>query len=232
MRFDQPQRRIKRRLVYVRGHDRNLGARTALINGKDVGLRISANLKIAGSNFIHQYPDAFFHEGEAVLRQKAHRVFRALQNAAMTSGNCLQSRLAWESLIPNFSQERTLAFPHRDAVRWPRPKSTRLADADRGYANRTITVAWFAFHSQTKEEMCSFFDAFMRAKQRVIFSYCASEGSAPQSRCLTRCSAARAVKRSLVDLVRCRSDPSKIIPQTEWRTDKGIREFHSLNFFR
>ncbi len=36
--------------------------------------------------------------------------------------------------------------------------------------------AWFAFQSQTKEEMCSFFVAFTRAKQRVIFSYCASRG--------------------------------------------------------
>jgi superfamily I DNA/RNA helicase len=36
--------------------------------------------------------------------------------------------------------------------------------------------AWFAFHSQTKEEMCSFFVAFTRAKQRAIFSYCASRG--------------------------------------------------------
>jgi superfamily I DNA/RNA helicase len=33
--------------------------------------------------------------------------------------------------------------------------------------------AWFAFRSQTKEEMCGFFVAFTRAKQRVIFSYCA-----------------------------------------------------------
>ena len=36
--------------------------------------------------------------------------------------------------------------------------------------------AWFAFQSQTKEEMCSFFVAFTRAKQRVIFSYCTSRG--------------------------------------------------------
>jgi superfamily I DNA/RNA helicase len=36
--------------------------------------------------------------------------------------------------------------------------------------------AWFAFQSQTKEEMCGFFVAFTRAKQRVIFSYCATRG--------------------------------------------------------
>jgi superfamily I DNA/RNA helicase len=36
--------------------------------------------------------------------------------------------------------------------------------------------AWFAFHSQTREEMCGFFVAFTRAKQRVIFSYCATRG--------------------------------------------------------
>jgi superfamily I DNA/RNA helicase len=36
--------------------------------------------------------------------------------------------------------------------------------------------AWFAFQSQTKEEMCGFFVAFTRAKQRVIFSYCAARG--------------------------------------------------------
>jgi superfamily I DNA/RNA helicase len=36
--------------------------------------------------------------------------------------------------------------------------------------------AWFAFRSQTKEEMCGFFVAFTRAKQRVIFSYCAARG--------------------------------------------------------
>jgi superfamily I DNA/RNA helicase len=36
--------------------------------------------------------------------------------------------------------------------------------------------AWFAFKSQTKEEMCGFFVAFTRAKQRVIFSYCATRG--------------------------------------------------------
>jgi superfamily I DNA/RNA helicase len=34
--------------------------------------------------------------------------------------------------------------------------------------------AWFAFQSQTKEEMCGFFVAFTRAKQRVIFSYCST----------------------------------------------------------
>lgn len=37
--------------------------------------------------------------------------------------------------------------------------------------------AWFAFRSQTKEEMCGFFVAFTRAKQRVLFSYCAARGS-------------------------------------------------------
>lgn len=37
--------------------------------------------------------------------------------------------------------------------------------------------AWFAFQSQTKEEMCGFFVAFTRAKQRVIFSYCAARGN-------------------------------------------------------
>ncbi|WP_257169692.1 UvrD-helicase domain-containing protein [Bradyrhizobium sp. SRS-191] len=37
--------------------------------------------------------------------------------------------------------------------------------------------AWFAFRSQTKEEMCGFFVAFTRAKQRVIFSYCAARGN-------------------------------------------------------
>lgn len=36
--------------------------------------------------------------------------------------------------------------------------------------------AWFSFQSQTKEEMCGFFVAFTRAKQRVIFSYCATRG--------------------------------------------------------
>lgn len=36
--------------------------------------------------------------------------------------------------------------------------------------------AWFAFQAQTKEEMCGFFVAFTRAKQRVIFSYCAARG--------------------------------------------------------
>lgn len=36
--------------------------------------------------------------------------------------------------------------------------------------------AWFAFQSQTNEEMCGFFVAFTRAKQRVIFSYCPSRG--------------------------------------------------------
>jgi superfamily I DNA/RNA helicase len=34
--------------------------------------------------------------------------------------------------------------------------------------------AWFAFQSQTKEEMCGFFVAFTRAKQRAIFSYCST----------------------------------------------------------
>jgi superfamily I DNA/RNA helicase len=34
--------------------------------------------------------------------------------------------------------------------------------------------AWFAFRKQTKEEMCGFFVAFTRAKQRVVFSYCSS----------------------------------------------------------
>ena len=34
--------------------------------------------------------------------------------------------------------------------------------------------AWFAFQKQTKEEMCGFFVAFTRAKQRVIFSYCST----------------------------------------------------------
>jgi superfamily I DNA/RNA helicase len=36
--------------------------------------------------------------------------------------------------------------------------------------------AWFAFQTQTKEEVCGFFVAFSRAKQRVVFSYCASRG--------------------------------------------------------
>ncbi len=36
--------------------------------------------------------------------------------------------------------------------------------------------AWFAFQSQTREEMCGFFVAFTRAKQRVNFSYCAARG--------------------------------------------------------
>jgi hypothetical protein len=36
--------------------------------------------------------------------------------------------------------------------------------------------AWFAFHTHTREEMCGFFVAFTRAKQRVVFSYCAVRG--------------------------------------------------------
>jgi superfamily I DNA/RNA helicase len=36
--------------------------------------------------------------------------------------------------------------------------------------------AWFAFQRQTKEEMCGFFVAFTRAKQRVVFSYCSTRG--------------------------------------------------------
>jgi superfamily I DNA/RNA helicase len=34
--------------------------------------------------------------------------------------------------------------------------------------------AWFAFRTQTKEELCGFFVAFTRAKQRVVFSYCST----------------------------------------------------------
>jgi superfamily I DNA/RNA helicase len=34
--------------------------------------------------------------------------------------------------------------------------------------------AWFAFNTQTREEMCGFFVAFTRAKQRVIFTYCST----------------------------------------------------------
>jgi len=37
-------------------------------------------------------------------------------------------------------------------------------------------AAWFAFQTQTREETCGFFVAFSRAKQRVIFSYCAARG--------------------------------------------------------
>jgi superfamily I DNA/RNA helicase len=36
--------------------------------------------------------------------------------------------------------------------------------------------AWFNFHKESTEEKCGFFVAFSRAKQRVIFSYCAARG--------------------------------------------------------
>jgi superfamily I DNA/RNA helicase len=36
--------------------------------------------------------------------------------------------------------------------------------------------AWFAFKNETRNEVCGFFVAFTRAKQRVVFSYCASRG--------------------------------------------------------
>jgi superfamily I DNA/RNA helicase len=40
--------------------------------------------------------------------------------------------------------------------------------------------AWFNFQRQTTEETCGFFVAFSRAKQRVIFSYCAGRAGRSQ----------------------------------------------------
>jgi len=40
--------------------------------------------------------------------------------------------------------------------------------------------AWFAFRHQSDEETAGFFVAFTRAKQRVIFTYCASRGTRTQ----------------------------------------------------
>ncbi|MGY4173478.1 3'-5' exonuclease [Bradyrhizobium sp. USDA 4529] len=36
--------------------------------------------------------------------------------------------------------------------------------------------AWFNFEKQSHEEAASFFVAFTRAKQRVVFTYCARRG--------------------------------------------------------
>src|SRR5438128_692335 len=40
--------------------------------------------------------------------------------------------------------------------------------------------AWFNFQRQSQEETAGFFVAFTRAKQRVIFTYCAGRGTRAQ----------------------------------------------------
>jgi len=40
--------------------------------------------------------------------------------------------------------------------------------------------AWFNFQRQSKEETAGFFVAFTRAKQRVVFTYCAGRGTRAQ----------------------------------------------------
>jgi len=37
--------------------------------------------------------------------------------------------------------------------------------------------AWFNFEKQSHEETAGFFVAFTRAKQRVVFTYCAQRGT-------------------------------------------------------
>jgi superfamily I DNA/RNA helicase len=37
--------------------------------------------------------------------------------------------------------------------------------------------AWWSFSNDTQEATAGFFVAFTRAKQRVVFSYCASRGT-------------------------------------------------------